>query len=209
MNDALFEKVAGDLSRQGYCVLEDALPDDLANGLSSRAKGLVAERFSPAGVGRGSEHLQDAKVRSDSILWIDGDDPVEKRWLEYLDDLKSYLNGRLFLGLFSYESHFAHYAPGAFYEKHVDAFRGQSNRVLSLVTYLNDSWCAEQGGELLIYNESGDEVIKRVVPNKSTLVVFLSEEFPHEVLAADTDRFSIASWFRVNTSGSSRVDPPR
>jgi SM-20-related protein len=40
------------------------------------------------------------------------------------------------------------------------------------------------------------------------LVVFLSEEFPHEVLPTATDRYSIAGWFRVNTSSAERVDPP-
>lgn len=33
-----------------------------------------------------------------------------------------------------------------------------------------------------------------------TLVVFLSEEFEHEVLPAKRDRYSIAGWFRVNPS---------
>jgi len=32
------------------------------------------------------------------------------------------------------------------------------------------------------------------------LVIFLSEEFPHEVLPANTHRYSIAGWFRVNNS---------
>jgi len=40
------------------------------------------------------------------------------------------------------------------------------------------------------------------------LVVFLSEEFPHEVLKAKRSRFSVAGWFRVNTSNAERADPP-
>ncbi|MEC7468361.1 MAG: 2OG-Fe(II) oxygenase, partial [Pseudomonadota bacterium] len=34
-------------------------------------------------------------------------------------------------------------------------------------------------------------------------------EFPHEVLPATRDRFSIAGWFRVNNSTAQRVDPPK
>jgi len=38
-------------------------------------------------------------------------------------------------------------------------------------------------------------------------VCFLSEEIPHEVLDAVTDRFSIAGWYRVNGNGR-QPDPP-
>jgi len=48
-----------------------------------------------------------------------------------------------------------------------------------------------------------------VLPQLGTLVVFLSEEFPHEVLAAQRDRYSIAGWFRVNSSTAQQIDPPR
>lgn len=39
-------------------------------------------------------------------------------------------------------------------------------------------------------------------------MLFLSEEFPHEVLPASRERYSIAGWFRVNGNGAGRVDPP-
>jgi SM-20-related protein len=45
-------------------------------------------------------------------------------------------------------------------------------------------------------------------PQGGTLAVFLSEEFPHEVLAANRTRYSIAGWFRVNTTTGDRLDPP-
>ena len=114
---------------------------------------------------------------------------------------------RLFLGLFNFESHFAVYRPGDFYRRHLDAFRGDSNRVLSLVTYLNSDWDPEDGGELVIYPQ--DEPALRVTPGFGTLVLFLSASFPHEVLAARRERYSVAGWFRLNTSTDERVDPPR
>lgn len=46
------------------------------------------------------------------------------------------LNRHLLLGLFSFESHFTHYRAGDFYKQHQDAFKGQANRILSLVVYL-------------------------------------------------------------------------
>jgi len=38
-------------------------------------------------------------------------------------------------------------------------------------------------------------------------VVFESERFPHEVLAAESERYSIAGWFRMNNSMVGTVDP--
>ena len=106
------------------------------------------------------------------------------------------------------ESHFAHYAPGHFYKRHIDAFKGDANRVLSLVTYLNPDWLSTDAGELVIYQDSDDRQGKYVRPELGTLAVFLSEEFEHEVKAAKRDRYSIAGWFRLNSSTPDKVDPP-
>ena len=42
-----------------------------------------------------------------------------------------------------------------------------------------------------------------------TVVLFLSEEMPHEVRPARRDRYSVTGWFRLNNSSPDRVDPPR
>ena len=119
-----------------------------------------------------------------------------------MDVLRVGINQRLFLGLFDYESHFAHYEIGAFYQKHRDAFNdhkktGQPIRMLSTVLYLNKDWQDDNGGELMIYNDS-EQPLEKVVPYFGRLVIFLSEKFPHEVLPAKRERKSIAGWFRVN-----------
>ena len=110
--------------------------------------------------------------------------------------------------MFSFESHFAHYAEGDFYKRHLDAFRGECNRVLSVVVYLNQNWQPDDGGELVIQVSDIEEDVIKVTPAFGTMVVFLSEQFPHEVLPARCDRYSIAGWFRLNTSNTERVDPP-
>ena len=81
--------------------------------------------------------------------------------------------------------------------------------MLSIVLYLNRAWTSHDGGELVLYGDQGDRTGTRVLPLLGTLVVFMSEDFPHEVLPARRDRYSIAGWFRRNTSLTSRVDPPR
>lgn len=201
----LFDTIAQDLSTQGYSVHTKALPLELAERLRQQAQ---ATEFKKAGIGRQFDHALNNRVRSDEISWITEVTEVGAAWLKWADELKTYVNQRLFLGLFSFESHFAHYAEGDFYKTHVDAFRGEANRVLTVVVYLNADWQPDDGGELVIYSESGHE-LRRVSPDLGTVVVFLSEEFPHEVLPAQRDRYSIAGWFRVNTSSAGRVDPPR
>ena len=131
------------------------------------------------------------------------------RWVVAFATVVSFVWFRLFLGLFSFESHFAHYSPGAYYKRHYDAFRGEANRVLSVITYLNPAWLPTDGGELVIYNDDKDRDGIKVVPLYGTLVIFLSEEFPHEVLPSSRDRHSVAGWFRVNTSINNKIDPPR
>jgi SM-20-related protein len=80
--------------------------------------------------------------------------------------------------------------------------------VLSVVTYLNPAWVNSDQGELVIYADDHDRKGLKVVPLYGTIVVFLSEEFPHEVLQANRDRYSVAGWFRVNTSINNQIDPP-
>jgi len=73
--------------------------------------------------------------------------------------------------------------------------KNSKNRVVTSVYYLNEDWSSGDGGELIIYDKN-DMQIKKVMPNMNTLVVFMSEEFPHEILLARAKRHSIAGWFR-------------
>ena len=72
--------------------------------------------------------------------------------------------------------------------------RDDDARVLSLVLYLNARWRAEEGGALRI--DAGRDGVVEVAPVGGTLIAFLSERFPHEVLAATRTRMSIAGWLR-------------
>jgi len=205
----LFKRIACGIESLGYVILPTALPDPISDSLLHYLSQQEAERFHRARIGRGVEQTRNQFIRRDRIAWMDPAHPQAIAWFNWTSQLQHYLNRRLFLGLFSFESHFAHYQPGDFYKKHLDAFRGESNRVLSLVTYLNRGWEPGQGGELVIYAPDDGEEIARVTPTFGTLVIFLSEEFPHEVLAAQRDRYSVAGWFRVNGSINRQIDPPR
>ena len=205
----LFATIAEDLLARGYSINPRALPGGLADDLLQHLHAMSAQQFVPAGIGREQEHMLNRQVRKDEICWINGESDAGRRWLAWAGELRAYLNRRLFLGLFSFESHFAHYPPGGFYRRHLDAFKGESNRIVSLVAYLNPDWQPGDGGELVLYPEEIDTGALRISPALGTVAVFLSEEFEHEVLPAGRDRFSIAGWYRVNSSTAGRADPPR
>ncbi|MCB1614905.1 MAG: 2OG-Fe(II) oxygenase [Pseudomonadales bacterium] len=209
VDETLFEQIACAIEERGYVVLPASLPETVADNLLDGLSRLSEQRFHRAKVGRGSDQVRNRFVRNDRIAWIEDDDDDLAAWLLWTRQLKDYLNRRLFLGLFGFESHFAHYLPGDFYKKHLDAFRGEANRVLSLVTYLNKGWEPHQGGELLMYSPEDERELFKVQPCFGTLVLFLSEEFPHEVLPAERDRYSVAGWFRLNTSLNNQIDPAR
>ncbi len=204
----IFERITQNIADHGYSVVENALPKALALALQNEFQTLDKNSFKAAGIGRGEAHQKGLDIRSDKIHWIDKESDAGALWLTWAEGLQQYLNRALYLGLFSFESHFASYGINDFYKKHLDAFKGQSNRKLSLVTYLNDSWENKDAGELVIFGRENKE-ITRVLPKLGTVVVFLSEDFPHEVLPANRSRASIAGWFRVNNSVGGQIDPPR
>jgi len=208
--ETLFSSIAADLRAQGYAITHNALPADIARGLQERILTLQESGLRHAGTGRQQEHQVNGSIRRDKIRWLTREDDSEAAWLRYMDSMQQYMNRHLFLGLFSYECHFSHYQPGDFYKKHLDAFRGQANRLLTTVLYLNPDWQPADEGELVIYQaDTHDDELLRVRPDAGTLVTFLSEEYPHEVLPARRDRYSIAGWFRLNSSTGGRADPPR
>jgi len=195
---SVLNTISESLRTDGFVILDNVLPIGLASALCQRIhEHKAAGELRAAGIGRREQHAVERSIRQDSIHWLNADHTAESGWLIAMEKLRMQANRELLLGLFEYESHFAHYPPGAGYKKHYDAFRGQSNRVLSTVYYLNQDWREGNGGELMIYDHEDTPLI-RVAPLFNRMVVFLSEEFPHEVLPASTDRYSIAGWFRVN-----------
>ncbi|MDX1670248.1 MAG: 2OG-Fe(II) oxygenase [Limnobacter sp.] len=208
--EALWSRMADDIRANGYSVQPNALSMGLGMALRQEMMDTNDQLFKLAGVGRENDFQKAQSIRQDQIRWITGSSNAQLAWLDWCKQLQVFLNRQLILGLFSFESHFAHYKPGAFYKTHVDSFRGQANRVLSLVAYLNADWHARDGGELVIYSpENPAQEVVRIEPTMGTVVAFLSEEFPHEVLPTAKDRYSIAGWYRLNTSIQGQIDPPQ
>ncbi|WP_174217894.1 2OG-Fe(II) oxygenase [Aeromonas bivalvium] len=190
---------------RGWAIVDDFLsPAEVA-----ALRACLPAAWQPAGIGREGLHQGNADIRRDQIHWLDAElgAPVAD-YLARMESLRIAANRLLMLGLFDYEAHFARYRPGDFYATHRDAFAGRSNRRLTSVFYLNQDWQPADGGLLRVYDDD-EQHLMDVSPMGGRLVLFLSEEFPHEVLPAREERYSIAGWFRVNGTGLGRVDPPR
>jgi SM-20-related protein len=193
--------LAARLASAGYAVVDEGLDPALFRGLCDEARWALAEQGRAAGVGRGSGFQVDHRVRDDQICWLAPEFTAGSRYLAAMEALRLALNRTLFLGLFNVEAHYARYAPGARYQRHRDAFRGERSRRLSTVLYLNPDWQLDQGGELVLYAAEGDAELQRIAPLGNRLVMFLSEEFPHEVLPAQRERYSVAGWFGSAATG--------
>ncbi|MAA62167.1 MAG: proline hydroxylase [Idiomarina sp.] len=189
-------------------MIDDFLQPRRSQALYQYALQLPAQYWNLAGIGRQQNQTINTMVRNDRIYWLTSEEPRHKDYLSIMDELRHEFNRELFLGLFDYECHLAHYPKGAFYKKHLDAFKGRSNRVLTTVFYLNPEWQETDGGQLVIYGDKG-QVLETVLPKQGRLVVFLSDRFVHEVQRSERDRFSITGWFRINASISGIIDPPR
>ncbi|MBL0707491.1 MAG: 2OG-Fe(II) oxygenase [Sulfurimonas sp.] len=195
MHKKLYPQIIDALVDKGYIVIKNALEKELVSGLITELKD--EKDFTRAGIsGAGDLHLDSTK-RRDKIHWLDGKTIFQDRYLNFTDTLKEHLNRELFLGLKYYESHFAIYDRGDFYEKHLDAFRNSKNRVVTTVFFLNENWGKSDGGELIVYDKN-DNILAQITPELNTLVVFMSEVFPHEVKPTNRKRYSIAGWFRVD-----------
>lgn len=187
--------------QHGWVWLPDFLSEQLNTALLDEA--LHQAQLTPAGIGRNSDHQLNQQVRRDATQWFDGQSVAQQHYLALMAQLQQAFNRRCFLGLFDFECHFARYQQGDYYQKHLDAFSGRSNRVLTTVSYLNS---VSRGGELALYNEQ-DQLIDKFLPTAGSLILFESERFPHEVLPAVDTRFSIAGWFRKNASINGVLDP--
>ncbi|MCD6259372.1 MAG: 2OG-Fe(II) oxygenase [Helicobacteraceae bacterium] len=193
MSQQLYEKVTDALVNEGYVVINNALGQRFSSSLLDKAQKL--KNFKRAGIS--ARKKISTTRRRDKIRWLDEDGATQSEFLAFTQGLQEYLNRELFLGLSYFEAHFALYEHGDFYEKHYDAFKDSKNRVVTVVYYLNEDWDTKSGGELNLYDES-DTYLHTILPEADTLVVFLSEKFPHEVLKAKRKRYSIAGWFRVD-----------
>lgn len=188
-----FEQIADQIAEKGFSVTDGFLsPQEV---LDIRALDLLQNDINllkRAGIGKESKQVNEG-IRGDHIHWIDKSTAPEplRVYLERLDELRLFLNEAFFLGMKDQEVHIARYPAGAFYKRHLDQFKKDDHRRLSVICYLNDDWHNEDGGQLRIYGETGQT---DVLPVGGRLVCFRSDLLEHEVLPATRERASVTGW---------------
>lgn len=189
------ERIADTLAQQEFVVLDHFLSESEALDLRAALEQHRAEdNFSKAGVGKHLQHQILHEVRGDYLKWIEEREalPATRHFLQKVSVLASGLSAALRISLQDFECHFAIYPPGSFYEKHIDCFRSDGNRVLSLACYLNAHWEPAHAGEIQLYPPTGES--PKVAPLLGRLVLFRSDSLLHEVLTTAVDRYSITGW---------------
>ena len=179
----------------GVYVWERAISGELADRLRERALAQESE-FKRARVGSAGDAQSNSEIRRDQTKWweLDTLDEGERDAFAVFTLVKDLCNREFYLGLDSFEGHYAIYEPGAFYRTHLDRFRKDDARTLSMVLFLNPDWKPEDGGALRLKDRAGAE--RTVWPESGTLVIFMSADIPHEVCETHRKRFSVAGWWK-------------
>jgi SM-20-related protein len=182
------------LANAGFFFRDDFLSPHLANRIRGEALSLVSQgALRVAGVGR--EGKVDSRIRGDHLCWLEKASAGKgiRALMLAFEKLRQTVNRELYLGMSRYEMQLAHYPPGSSgYSKHLDAFRGGGNRLLTAIYYLNPTWKPGHGGELALYLPGGE---LRLEPLQNRLLVFLAEEVEHAVLPVEASRLALTAWF--------------
>lgn len=192
--ESYLNKLADGLADQGYAEVDNFLSqqevqailatDDFKNGLL---------QFKKAGIGKSQEKQINESIRGDYIQWIDGGTTQKavEVYLNRLRQLMEFVNRTLYLSLKDLEVHRTIYPIGSFYKRHLDQFKKDDRRKLSVICYLNTDWKESEGGQLRIYLPNGSTDI---LPLAGRLVCFRSDLLEHEVLPATRERLSLTGW---------------
>lgn len=195
-----FEILIEGIVERGYGVVDHFLSAEEVTALA----GTLRERrsrgqFRTAGIGN-QQVLVEKQIRGDEIHWLDESDatPEEAAFLQRIQAFMQYLNQTCYMGLQESEFHYALYPPGTFYRRHLDQFRTDSRRKLSVICYLNQEWQETDGGQLAIYlpQADGKEHTSIISPEGGRLVCFESGRLEHEVLPATRERLSLTGWMK-------------
>ena len=199
--EELFEQAVTGILDRGYAVIDGFLDEATVEQLRQRLLQRQQQgEFAQAGIGQGDDSQTNTAIRGDLIYWLDESDgfPAEISFLSNMEALMDFLNRTCYLGVRECEFHYAIYPPGTFYKRHLDQFQQDDARVLSVVTYLNEDWQEQDGGEIVLYlpDDSGGEKAEVIQPLGGRTVLFESARLEHEVKPASRHRLSLTGWLR-------------
>lgn len=200
--EMLFEPIIDGILTSSYGIVDNFLTTVEVTALADRLRERrQAGQFRAAGIGN-QQVTVESTVRGDEILWLEKATatPEETAFLQRIGEFVEYVNRTCYLGLQEYEFHYALYPPGTFYKRHLDQFRSDSRRKLSVICYLNSEWQEADGGQLAIYLPGSNGIVEQqitIAPKGGRLVCFESGRLEHEVLPASRERLSVTGWLKT------------
>lgn len=193
----MLDQIIQDVLSQGWSYQKSILSSHELKDIGAYFKDHAPE-FSPAKVGGDDKDLR-PEIRGDFTLWLNPLDPPAPflKIFQCLNSMKIRLNRELLLGVQDFECHLAYYPVGTFYKKHLDRHQKSSHRVFSFIFYLHPEWNEDDGGELALFDKN-QSLIGKIHPEPGSMLCFLSEDFPHEVLPAKKVRQTLTGWMHNN-----------
>lgn len=189
------------LSDIDLLVIDRFLPQELLdNTFAFLQQKQEEDEFKKAALGDAFSRQVVSEIRGDFAYWLDKERDVElSSFFGIAEELKDKLNRYCFLSLSGYEFHLTHYPKGSYYKKHLDQFKERSNRLISVIIYLNKDWKKGDGGELKVYSKNGEDILIEPIANRC--VIFKSDVVEHEVLPTKISRYSLTGWLLYLPSG--------
>ncbi len=192
--ESVQKAIADGLADNGYAVIEHFLSAEEVHAILDTDEFRHRKfLFRKAGVGKQQEKQVNEGIRGDHIFWLDPAHASQPFvvYFQKIRKLIQYLNQELFLSLKEAEIHLTAYPAGTFYKRHLDQFRKDDHRRISILCYLNDDWKESEGGQLRLFLP---EATKDIFPISGRLACFRSDQIEHEVLPATRERLSLTGW---------------
>jgi len=199
------EVLISHLNQYGACIIDDFLGEFRGNQVLeevTKLKGLRDGELASSSLGR-----EGRSIRSDKIIWTDGQKPPcpgIRHLVKLLDSIifsanRSFdsgmladysITGRTKAMVACYPGGGSHYVP------HVDNPKNDG-RCITAIYYLNKEWNSEvDGGLLKIYSKCVDGVVAEIRPHFDRMIFFWSDRRnPHEVTPAFRKRFAVTVWY--------------
>jgi hypothetical protein len=135
MDKKIVASITEEFYETGSCVMDGFLTEKEISLLIIDVNAITEKGlFKPASISSGIDTNVNTKTRSDYIDWLEeGDNPFTAIYLYKIKQLIVCLNQRCFLGINNSEFHYSKYPIGSFYNKHVDVFKNNTARKISII----------------------------------------------------------------------------
>lgn len=186
-------RLMDDLAENDYVIADQFIDDEMYTRIMTFfSEKEENDQLTKVGIGSSGEFKLDSNVRGDFIYWLERDnDQKMESFFSLMDELVDALRKYCYLSLSGSEFHIAKYPAGSYYKKHLDQFNNRSNRMITVLLYLNENWKPGDGGELKIYGKDQNILVE---PVARRLLLFKSDKIEHEVLVTRVPRYSLTGW---------------